>query len=114
MIPVYVLIVFGKRRTEEVAALGVCHELEIVAWRVPVARPQCVSSVFSCWPRGHPAVLVGVVRRIVMQILASQRAVVSSDLLQGINHRWIALKWHSLVQAVFENARDERALVRFR
>src|SRR5215475_1958846 len=49
-----------------------------------------------------------------MQILDGQCAVVSSDLHERVNHCRIALQRHSLVQTVFENARDERPLVRLR
>ena len=112
MIPVYVLIVFGKRRAEEVAALCVGYEVEIIRLS---GRERCAKSNFariSDWPGRQAAVFIRVVRRIVVQILARKCAVVFSNLFERIDHRGIALQRHASVQTVFEDAGDERPLVR--
>src|SRR5256885_13552576 len=114
MIPVYVLIVLSQSRAEEMAALCVSDEVEIIRLR---GRKRGAESDFT-WIANRPgrqtAMFIRVVGRIVMQILDGECAFVFSRLFERINHGWVALQGHAFVETVFENARHKRPLVGLR
>src|SRR5256885_8669043 len=114
MIPVYVLIVLSQSGTEEVAALCVSDEVEIICLRGRKRGAESDFTGIANRPGRQTAMFICVVGRIVMQILTSERAVVFPHLFECINHGWVALQRHAFVEAVFENARHERSLVGLR
>src|SRR6266478_2107114 len=93
------------------AALRVGHKIKVVRLRRPQRSAQRGFPRISNGPRWQPSVLVGVVKRIETEVLASQRAMVFSEALHSIDDGLFALQPHALTQAIFEVSRYERALV---
>src|SRR5256885_6072641 len=102
MIPVYVLIVLSQSRAEEMAALCVSDEVEIIRLRGRKRGAESDFTGIANRPGRQTAMFIRVVGRIVMQILTGERAVVFSRLFECINHGRVALQRHAFVEAVFE------------
>src|SRR5258706_5365375 len=114
MIPVYVLIVLSESGAEEVAALCVSDEVEIIGLRGRKRGAESDFTGITNRPGRQTAMFIRVVGRIVMQILTSERAIVFSRLFECINHGWVALQRHAFMETGFEDARHERSLVGLR
>ena len=109
-----VLIMLLEGPAEEVATLGIGHEVEVFGGeRIQRCTKRGLAWIGNRAGR-QPPVLVGVVRRRVMEEVAVQFASVSAREGQGIRDRGIALQRLADAQPVFEHARYVRALFRAR
>ena len=57
---------------------------------------------------------VSIVRRVLAQVVETQRAIVAALLFQCVDYRRVALQRHAFPQAVLEDTRNQRPFVRFR
>src|SRR6266850_613508 len=93
------------------AALRVGHKIKIVRLRRPQRGTQRGFARISNGPGRQPSMLVGIVKRIETEILARQRSIVLSEPFHPVVHGWVALQPHALPQAIFEDSRDQWALL---
>src|ERR1700758_3706794 len=96
-----------QRSAEKMAALGICDKIKKRRVRRRERGTQRNRSWVANRPRRQPAVHISIVRRVLMQILAAQRAVVTALLLQRIDHGWIALQQHAFFQAILKYPRND-------
>jgi len=94
-----------------VAALGIRDKKEVIGWSGVQGGFQRGFAGIADGTRGKAGVDIGVIGRVVAEILQSERWVVIVDLLEGVNDRGIALQQHFLVQPVGIDAGDEGTLV---
>ena len=47
---------------------------------------------------------IGIVRRVLVQVVETERAMVAAPLFECVNHGRIALQWHTSFKAVLKHA----------
>src|SRR3974390_332319 len=107
----HIFVVFRQRGGKEVAALRIRDKKEVIGWSGVQGGFQRGFAGIADGTRGKAGVDIGVIWRVVAEILQSERWVVIVDLLEGVNDRGIALEQHFLVQPVAIDAGDEGTLV---
>src|SRR6516164_9011255 len=107
----HIFVVFRQRGGEEVATLGIRDKKEVIGWSGVQGGLQRGLAGIADGTRGKAGVDVGVIRRVVAEVLPSERGLVIVDLLEGVNDRGVALEQHFPVQPVGIYAGDEGTLV---
>src|SRR4030095_11551677 len=96
MITTHVPIVFRQCSAKKMAALRVCHKVEIGCLRRSERRTKGNLPGIPDGARRQSAMHISIVRRVLMQVLNAERAIVAALLFEGVNDRWIALQQHTL------------------
>src|SRR5439155_1393110 len=66
------------------------------------------------WSGRQTAVLIGIIRRIELQVLTGQAAVIFPQPFHPVNHGRVALQPHTFAETVFKCARYQGTLFRLR
>ena len=109
----HIFVVFRQCAGEEVAALCVGHEIEVIRRRRREGGANGRFAGIADGARGKARVRVGVLRRIVAQILKRQRWLKQVCPLERVDYRGIALQQHAPVQPIGLDPGDQGAFVGF-
>src|SRR5207245_11655881 len=104
-------IKLSKRRAEKMSALRIVDEVEELRVR---GNERCAKRNLARVPdraRRKSSMHVSIVRRVLAQVVETQRAIVAALLFQRVNYRRVALQRHAFPQAVLEDTRNQRPFV---
>src|SRR5258708_13732694 len=111
MIMFCVLIVFFQRGAEKMAALSIGYEIKKLGVRRLERRAKSNRAGIANRSGRQSTALIGIVRRVFVQILAGERASVAALQFESVNDRGVALQQHAFSQAIFKNAGDQSPFI---